>query len=318
MGAGKWLSAFGAYAGVALLAVLTLSGGALALQHGPATDFAHVSYAPRPTADFAILWGAMVFAFGGPEALAFLRNDVEGGIRQILKVLVIVALLLTIAYLVGTTAILSILGPGETTRLSGLPDAVILSLTRLGFGGLAPLVLALVGVSMLGGYSSWFGVAARLPFAAGVDDFLPKAFALKDKRTGAPIVSILFQSAAVIVFVLLSQSGGAGLKAAYDFLVAMSVLSYTMPFAFLFVIYIVAQKKPAPADAWTPPGGKRVSLAIGWTGLLVAMSAILCTLVPSPDEPDKIGSVVKLVLASFVLLAAGAAFYAAARQRAKA
>ena len=45
------------------------------------------------TADMAILWGTMVFAFGGPEALAFLRNEVDGGIRQILKVLAMVGAL---------------------------------------------------------------------------------------------------------------------------------------------------------------------------------------------------------------------------------
>ena len=315
LGAGKWLSNFGAAAGFALLGVLVVAGATLSLKHGPATDLIHADYLPKPTADIAILWGTMVFAFGGPEALAFLRNDVQGGIRKILQVLAIVALLLTLAYLAGTTAILSILSPGETGRLSGLPDAVNLSLGRLGVGYAAPFVLGLVGISMLGGYSSWFGVAARLPFAAGVDDVLPKAFGKKDPKTGAPVASILVQSAAVIALVLLSQSGGSGLKAAYDFLVAMSVLSYTLPFVFLFIVYIVAQKAPAPAHAWVPPGGRKTSLTIGWVGLVVALSAILCTLVPSPDELDKAGSVLKLVAASLVLAGAGAVFYGAAKRR---
>jgi amino acid transporter len=107
-----------------------------------------------------------------------------------------------------------------------------------------------------------------------------------------------------VALVAISQ-GGANLKAAYDFLVSMSVLSYTLPFLFLFLIYIKVQDQPLPADGWAPPGGPRSARLAGLVGLAVTVSAILCTLVPSPDTTDKAGAVLKLLLSSAVLVFSG-------------
>jgi amino acid transporter len=316
LGAGKWLSNLGAISACGLLLSIIAAGTAIALRDGPATDFLKAPYAPPLNADGAILWSTMVFAFGGPEALAFLRNDVEGGTRQILRVLALVGGLLVFAYILGTTAMLSILDPRAISRLSGLPDALRLSLSRLGLGALAPAALVVLSAALLGGYSAWFGVAARLPFAAGVDHFLPRLFAKRDPRTGAPVTSIIVQTLAVIILVIVGQAG-ANLKAAYDFLVSMTVLSYTAPFLFLFAVYLKVQAKPAPAGAWTLPGGPGIGRIVGVVGLLVTASAILCTLAPSPDEQNKFTAIVKLVIASALLILSGVAAYALAASRAQ-
>lgn len=315
LGTGKWLSNFGALAMVGLFLFVILAGVVLALRRGPATDFLHARYAPPLTADGAILWSTTVFAFGGPEALAFLRDDVKGGVRQILRVLAVVGVLLVVCYVLGTMAMLSILPASEASRLSGVPDVLRGALTRLGLPMLAPLALLLLALGQLGGYSAWFGVAARLPFAAGVDRMLPPAFGRRSARTGAPTVSILVQTVATGLLVVLSQAG-ADLKAAYDFLVAMTVLSYTVPFVFLFAVYLKVQSSPAPAGAWRAPGGAGAARLIGIVGLAVTLSAILCTLVPSPDASDKLWAVAKLVIASAVLAVSGVAVYAwGARRR---
>jgi amino acid transporter len=316
LGAGKWLANFGAAAGCALLALLILAGLILGVRQGPATHFGIASYAPPVTADGAALWATMVFAFGGPEALAFLRGDVEGGTRQVLRVLVVVGALLAVAYIAGTLAMLSILQPAEASRLSGVPDALRLALSRLGFGSLAPAALLLLGISVLGAYSAWFGVAARLPFVIGVDHYLPGAFARRDPRTGAPTTAILVQVIAVIALVLLSQAG-TSVKGAYDFLVSMSVLSYTLPFVLVFIVYLKVQSLPA-GEIWTTTGGPPIACIVALVGLVVTLSAIACTLIPSPDAADKVGAVVKLVVASAVLVGSGVAIYAAAAWRTRA
>jgi len=315
LGVGKWLSSLGAAASLGVLAILIAAAVVLASRHGPATNFVKASYAPPLDANGAALWATMVFAFGGPEALAFLRNDVKGGLPQILRVLTLVGLTLAVAYIMGTGAMLTIMKPEEASRLSGLPDAVSLSLTRLGLGVLAPAALLLLALAMLGSYSSWFGVAARLPFVVGVDRYLPSAFGRRDPKTGAPVMAIIAQTVILLALVVLGQAG-ASVKAAYDFLVSMSVLTYTLPFVFLFVVYLIVQTRPAPAGAWTTPGGAPVGRLIGVVGLIVTSSAIACTLVPSPDAGDQLGAVVKLLVASAVLIAMGVGVYTVASRRA--
>jgi glutamate:GABA antiporter len=146
----------------------------------------------------------MVFGVGGPEALAFLRNEVRGGMRTILAVLATVALVQVAFYVAGTASILVILSPQSATRLSGLPDAVNQGLGTLGLQGIAPAVLIGGFLCLLGSYSAWFGAGARLPFAAGIDAFLPAAFGRRDPRTGAPVVSILVQTIVVVVIIVVS------------------------------------------------------------------------------------------------------------------
>jgi glutamate:GABA antiporter len=314
LGTGKWLSNIGGVSNFVLVALLAVTAIGVGMKQGVATDFAHASYRPPLDANGAILWATMVFGVGGSEALAFLRNDVRGGMKVILGVLATVAVVQIAFYLIGTGSMLVILTPQTATRLSGLPDALILGLKTLGLGPIAPLVLFAAFLCSLGSYSAWFGVGARLPFAAGIDAYLPAAFGKRNPRSGAPVVSIAVQTAIVAVIVVISQAGDT-LKGAYDFLVAMSVLSYTVPFLFLFAVFLATQARAGAPDEWRVPGGRGVAVAIGLVGMVATVVAVACTLVPSPDAKDQVGEVVKLVVASGVLIFSGVAFYAAARWR---
>ena len=307
LGAGKWISNFGTAAMFGLLAVLLAAGVAKAFSHGgPATNLAHTSWKLPLNADGAILWSIMVFAFGGPETLAFLRDEIDGGAKKVVQILVSVGVLQVATYGLGTLAMLSILTPAENSRLAGVPEALASGLADLHVPGLAPLALLLLALAFTGGFSAWFGVCARLPFAAGVDDVLPRSFSYRSPRTGAPVVAILVQTVATVVLVAVGQ-GGVNLKATYDFLVSMTVLSYTIPFVFLFLSYLKVQSWPLMAGVWTPPGGAWTARAAGVAGLVVTVVAILCTLAPSPDTIDKTGAVVKLLVSSAVLVLSGVA-----------
>lgn len=316
LGVGKWLPSFGAISTFVVLAVLLVCAGALVAADNVATDFSDVSaYAPPFNADGAILWATMVFAFGGAEGVAVMRNEVAGGMKTIARALLVVGILLALAYVLGSAAMLTILRPEEATRLGGIPDALSASLGHLGLESLAPAALVLLALSLMGSLSAWFGVAARLPFAVGVSEGLPNAFAYRDPRTGAPTVSIFVQAGLVIVLLVLSQAGET-LESAYDFLVSMSVLSYTLPFLFLFAAYWRVQDKPAPDGAWIAPGTAATRRAIALVGMVTALTAIACSLTPSPDAPDPIIAVAKLFGASAVLIASGVAVYLMSRRRA--
>lgn len=314
LGVGKWLPAFGALASAALLALLVGAGVALGFSVGPATDFAHVSYAPPLDANGAILWSTMVFAFAGAEGVALLRNEIDGGVPRLVAAIALIGAFLVAAYLAGAVAMLTILAPEEASRLSGLPDALSLGLARLGLAQWTPAALLLLAAALLGSYGAWFGAAARLPHAAGLDRVLPPIFAARDPRTGAPTASILLQAVLVVMLLALSQAD-ASIRSAYDFLVAMSVISYTLPFLFLFAAFLKVQAAPAPDGVWTAPGGAQGAKLIGGLGFAVTLSAILCTLVPSPDAPDPLGATLKLLWASAALILSGVVLYALARRR---
>lgn len=305
---GKWLPNLGTAGGWTVLAVIVACAVLIALKGAGATDFAHASYLPHVGFDLAILWGTVVFAYSGVEAVAFLRNDVEGGMRSVLRVLVVVGLGSLVIYILGTIAFLVILPQDALSRLSGFPNALRLGLAQAGAPGLAPAVIGLFALSMLGQFTSWFGIAARLPFAAGIDDFLPPAFAQRDPKTGAPVRAILLQAALTFAMIVLSQAG-ASVAGAYDFMVAMGVLTAVAPYLFVFAVYLKTARAPVAPGDWAPPGGGRTSMVLGVVGLASTLVAIACTLVPNAGEEHPAAAIAKIVLSALAMFLVGLFFY---------
>jgi amino acid transporter len=301
IGVGKWVPLIGAVMTIGLFALIILGGLYLAAHNGSATDFARSQYLPKLDANAAILWSTMIFAYGGAEGIALMRSQARGGVRSIKIAVILIGVALILSYGIGTTAMLMVLPQAHISRLGGLPDALGVLLQKLAVAGLLPAILLGFSLATLGGLSSWFGAAARLPFAAGLSHALPPAFAKLSPRTGAPINAIWMQTALVIVVLVLGESGSS-VAGAYDFMIAMGVVSNSLPYLFMFV----AWRKIAAG-----PGAK-----FGATvGFIVATSAILGSLVPSPDAAAAVASVVKLLFATMVMTLSGVGLYYAGVRR---
>jgi amino acid transporter len=116
------------------------------------------------------------------------------------------------------------------------------------------------------------------------------------------------QAAIAFVFVLLSQAG-TSVRGAYDVLVSMSVITYFIPFLFMFAAMIRLQREPAGRDVLRVPGGRPMAIALAVVGSVTTAGSIVLACVPADDEPNKMLAVTKVVGASVLLIAAGAAVY---------
>jgi amino acid transporter len=313
----KWLPNLGTAGGWIVVFIIVAMAVALAAQGRSATDFAHASWLAPMNFGTAILLGTIVFAYSGQETAGMMRNEIEGGIRTVVRALMIVGVGSLFIYIAGTSSFLVILPQSELTRLGGLDEALRSGLAHLGLARCAPWVIGLFMLSMLGGFTAWFGVGARLLFAAGINSFLPPLFARRNPKTGAPVAAILLQAVLMLSFVLFSQAG-ASAAAAYDFLVQMSVLGSTVPYLFMFWVHIKGADLPKVAGLWTPPGGARTTRMLGWLGLVSSAVAIACTLVPSSDDPHPWGTFSKIAGGTAATLAVGLALYWLAKRRVRA
>ena len=310
---GKWLPNVGAAGMWLVFGVVIAMAVVLGLCGQGATDFASASYLPRWRFGTAILWGTIMFAYSGVEAMAFLRNEIEGGLRSIVRVLILVGIGSLVIYVGGTVALLAVLPARALTRLLGFPDALLLGLAHVGLTHLAAPVIALFALSMLGSFVGWFGVGAQLPFAAGLDSFLPQAFGWRHPRTGAPVAAILLQGGATLAIVMLSQLNST-VASAYDILVAMSIVTVAIPYLFMFATQFVCARTAPPADGWMPWGGARVSRALALLGGLSTLIAIVCSVLPNTGDPHPLQSVLKIVLSSLGAFLVGLLFYVWARR----
>jgi amino acid transporter len=296
LGVGKWLTNLGA-GGSWLIFLLIVGAALLLLGHGAsATHFASASYVPKVNFDTAILWGTIVFAFSGVEGMAFLRDDVQGGARTIVRVIATVGIASAIIYIVGTAAMLVILPQADLTRLGGLPDALHATFAHTGLPVLATVAIVLLALSQLGGFTAWFGIGTRLPMQAGIDNFLPAVFARRNPTTGAPVPAILLQGGLMLFMVVLG-SAGASTAATYDFLVSMSVLTNTICYVFVFAAYLKVQRK----GAW--------GIVLGGVGQITTLVAIACTMVPSASDPHPLATFLKIAISTLVMVVVGLFLY---------
>ena len=123
-------------------------------------------------------------------------------------------------------------------------QAISKTAERVGFEGVIPFAALLIMLSNVGAAGAYLAAGARLPFVAGIDRFLPPAFGALHPRWKTPWVGLLTQFVFGALFIFLGQAG-TSIKGAYDVLVSMGVITYFIPFLYLFAAMFKLQKEPA-------------------------------------------------------------------------
>jgi amino acid transporter len=312
---GKWLNNAGGAAAWIVAGVLILLGVVSWGRFGSATAINASTLIPSTGLKDVIFWSTIAFAYGGVESASTMGEEIRDARRTIPRAVIAAAVIITLLYLAGTLSILLAMPKEQVSGLQGVMQAIQAMTTKVGVGWLAPLVALLVTLNAMGGVGSWFAATARLPFVAGLDRYLPRAFGSIHPRFHTPHVALLVQAAISVVFVVLGQAGSS-VRGAYDVLVSMSIISYFVPFLFMFASLIKVQNEPAGPDVMCVPGGRPVAIAFGVIGFLTTAVAIVLACVPAADEPNKQLAVVKIVGLSVALLAIGAIVYFIGRRRA--
>ena len=75
----------------------------------------------------------------------------------------------------------------------------------------------------------------------------------------------------------------------------MGVITYFIPYLYLFAAMFKLQKEPAGPEVIRVPGGKPVARLVALVGFLTTTFTIAIALLPPPDEPNKLLAVVKIV-----------------------
>jgi amino acid transporter len=178
-----------------------------------------------------------------------------------------------------------------------------------------PLVAFLIALSNIGAAGAYLAAVARLPFVAGLDRFLPPAFGALHPRWKTPWVALLTQFVLGAVFIFLGQAG-TSVKGAYDVLVSMGVITYFIPYLYLFAAMIKLQREPAGPEVIRVPGGTIVAKLVATLGFVTTALTIVLSLIPQPDEPNKPLALLKIVGGCAALVLIGVGIYVAGKHRA--
>ena len=311
---GKWLHNLGA-AGLWIPGLFLIVLGVVAWSRfGSATEFSADTLMPSTRLKDIVFWSTIAFSLTGLESASMLGEEIKDARKNIPRALLLAGGLITSLYILGTVAMLVAMPQAEILHLQGFMTAVETVSDRVGLGGLVPLLAALVVIGGLGQAGAWFAAAGRLPFVAGLDRFLPAAFGRIHPRYGSPHISLLTQAGVAAAFILLGQAGTT-VKGAYDVLVSLAIISYFIPYLFMFASMIRLQREPAGPAVMRVPGGRPVAVGMALLGFAVTAGSIALALIPAQDEANKLLAVTKVAGLTILLVAAGALVYYLGRRR---
>ena len=248
LGLGKWLNNLGAV-GMALPVLVLIALGFLSYSRfGSATHFTLAAAIPQAHLKDLIFWSTIFFALGGCEAASFMGEEIKDARRIVPRSLMVAGVIITISYIAGTAAMLVALPSSSISGLGGFMTAIGFLCRRLGVAAIIAPVALLVAISNVGAAGAFLTATARLPFVAGINHYLPPVFGRIHPRWKTPYVAIASYGLAGMLFGLLSQAG-TSVKGAYELLVSMGVITYFIPYLFLFAAMIRLQGRPSAPQA---------------------------------------------------------------------
>jgi amino acid transporter len=287
---GKWPSMLGGGAAYLVALLLCILGLLATWRYGSATHFTNL--VPDVSWSNLNFWSQIAFAMVGLELAPILGGEIQNAERTIPRAAWISGLLCAAFYMAGTAAMLALLPPSRINPMTGLAQAGDVAGARFGAHWLSPCFALLITVGVLGQLNSFIAGNSRLPFAMGLDHYLPAAFAKVHPRWRTPYVSILAQGVFSSIFLVLAELGET-LRAAYQIMVDMTVIVTLIPFVYIFA-----------------SGMKFGQRWAGATGAMVSAIAIVLSAIPPPGvasiwlfELKVVGGTLLLVWAGWMIFA---------------
>jgi len=312
---GKWLNNSGGIARWTITLLLVTLGVAALWRFGSATPFTLATMRPGLALKDLIFWSVIAFAWTGPEAVSFMGGEIGNPRRTIPLGLALAAPAIALIYIAGTVSVLTAVPPAHVDPASGVMQAIGRIASRFGWNALTPVAALLVGLSCIGSASAWCGAIARIPFVAGIDDYLPPVFGRMHPRWGSPVAALATAAIISAILIFLGQSG-TSVKGAYTVLVSSTVITTLIPFVFLFGSALKMHAEPDTPRTIRIWGGKWTVLIAALVGMATTLIAIVFAGFPADDDPNKVLAVAKVVGLTVAVLLSGVAIYLAGRRKA--
>ncbi len=285
---GKWPTLLGGFTTYVIVLFLCAFAFLVARRFGSATEFHFVPEASWGNLNF---WSQIALGMTGLELAPILGGEIDNTARNVPRAAWISCAACAAFYMAGTAALLVLLPPQRVSALTGLAQAGDIAGQRFGATWLPPCFALLITLGFVGQLSTYIAGSTRLPFALGIDHYLPAAFAELHPRWKTPHISILTQAGIATLLLLFAQLGE-NLRAAYQILVDMDVIATLIPLIYIFGVGFKLGHRWAAA-----------------AGGLIGITGVVLSVVP----PAEVASVwlfeLKVVGGTFLLALGGRAIF---------
>jgi amino acid transporter len=286
--AGKWLQNAGGVGTWGAGGILIVFGALAFARFGAANPMPVESFFYEIlTFDKLSFFAGICFGFAGLELAPVLAGEIKDPERAVPRATLVSGAIITTIYVLGTLALLVALPSSEINVITGFLQGIAAIGNKLGFEWATRPLALLITLGGLGGLMGWFTGAARMPFVAGIDHFLPRSFGRLHPKYGSPYVAVILQAAIAAGFAIMSFVG-ASVQEAYLVLLDTTLLVYFVPYVYVFATHVLVRSRDAvPEPDYRFLKSQRLSQLAGLCGLLTTVFAMAMALVP-PEETGNI------------------------------
>lgn len=308
---GKWLQNAG---GVGTYMPLLILVGVAALVYSRSGSQAHLTWhnvLPDWNLDTVNFWSQIAFAFTGLELVCAMSEEVRDPKRTFPRAILGSGVLIAVIYMLGTLAAMVLVSPANVDPKSGVFQAITSGSTLIRLGFLGVLASLLVTVGNAGGVGSTVAGVARVPFAVGIDSYLPAFFGKIHPRWRTPYISILIQ-AGISAFILILAQVSETINGAYQVLVDAAIILYFLPFLYMYAAAIkLAYRADRDHDqeAVLIPGGRGGVWLIGLLGFFICLLAMALSMIPPGETTNKTVFEFKLIGGTGLAILIGLGLY---------
>ncbi len=292
MGVGKWVNNLGGI-GTAIAAVALISLAAYSItQRGSSLTASSFSLAG---ADWKLVssFGTICFALVGLELASIMGDEIEEPRRILPGAVLWGGIISGVLYVGVTLAVLLAVRPEEIGVVQGVLQAISKLAGDFGLAWAVPPLALVLSISIAGIASAWLAGAARIPFVAGLDQYLPSALGRVHPRFGSPHVALIVTAALSSIFLAISFTQ-ASVSEAFLTLLALAVVLQLVPLAYMYAALLrLAFFDPAYQQVFY---GKPALALAGAAGLASTLVGIFVAFIP----PAQVTSVWKYELKMFV------------------
>jgi amino acid transporter len=272
----KWLSSATAIIKAFVMVVVGVVGIGLWAKSGLANPFDGSQWAPSFGANWAFL-PLIIYSFMGFELVNSAGGAMRNPKRDVPLAIAIAGVMILLFYVLATFGILAAVPLEDLSLVSGIADALKLSLTEI-FGGATwffYLLVALIAVTLVGNMITWSLGANHTAAAAGEKRDLPRFFGHTTKRYGSPDYAYYLMGAIATVITVINYAAFANNENVFWTVFALSSIVFLIPYLLMFpALLVLRRREPEKLRPYRVPGGTaggRICVILAWLGVAFAV-----------------------------------------------
>jgi len=260
------------------------------VNYGSATEFSRRTVTPSfGGLSDVVLLAAIAYAFSGLEGASAMTEEMRDPKRNVPRAIAIAGATVLCVYMLTSWTLLTVLPEDQFTALTGLPDTARVAGMKL-FGAtmggvLGSLVALSLAVASFGAVSAWMATGSRMPFVAGLDRYIPAAFGRLHPKYATPHLAVITIGLVTAGLNILGSMGGTAHEI-YRIFISLEIVTYFIPYLYMFAALILMQRHPAAKDVQRVPFAPYGAYLAGGTGFVVTAASLVFALTPGESVAD--------------------------------